>query len=65
MAIRFTKYIDITSGVGAGAVVPRRDLIGRVFSSNSLIPPGSFLEFDTASDVSSYFGSSSQEYLRA
>ena len=65
MAISFKKYIDITSGVGGGAGVRDRDLITRVFSTNSLIPANSFLELDSAEDVASYFGSSSEEYKRS
>lgn len=65
MAISFKKYIDITSGVGGGAGVRDRDLITRIFSSNSLIPANSFLELDSADDVANYFGSNSEEYKRA
>lgn len=65
MAIRFTKYIDITSGVGAGITVKERELIARLFSTNPLIPTDSFIEFDTAAEVGSYFGTSSAEYARA
>jgi hypothetical protein len=65
MAIRFNKYIDITSGVGAASIVNRRDLVGRFFSDNVLIPPGSFISFDTADEVGSYFTTTSQEYQRA
>ena len=65
MTIAFKKYIDITSGVGGGAAVPQRDLIGRLFTTNPLLPPSSFIEFTTAEDVGIYFGTSSEEYLRA
>lgn len=65
MAISFRRYVDITSGVGGEAGVRQRDLIGRLFTVNSLLPPGSFIEFDSADDVATYFGSSSEEYLRA
>ena len=33
MAISLTRYVDITSGVGAGAIVPTRDLVGRIIYS--------------------------------
>lgn len=65
MAISFTRYIDITSGVGATNQVPQRQLIARLFTDNPLLPPQSFIEFNTAAEVGSYFGTSSQEYLRA
>ena len=65
MAISFNRYIDITSGVGAGANVAQRDLVGRLFTDNVLLPPGTFLSFTSAAEVSSYFGSASNEYLRA
>lgn len=65
MPIAFTKYVDITSGVGAGAVVATRELMGRLFTTNPLLPPQSFIEFENADDVGSYFGFSSVEYLRA
>jgi hypothetical protein len=65
MAISFRKYVDITSGVGGNAAVRRRDLIGRLFTTNPLVPVQSFVEFDSASDVGSYFGTTSEEYRRA
>lgn len=65
MAISFKKYIDITSGVGGSTGVRDRDLITRIFSSNSLIPANSFLELDSVDDVANYFGSNSEEYKRA
>lgn len=57
MAISQTKYIDITSGVGGEATASRRELIGRVISSNSLIPVDKILEFNQ-SQAAKYFGSS-------
>ncbi len=65
MAISFNRYVDITSGVGAGAGVRERDLIGRIFSTNEIIPPGTFIEFDSADAVLEYFGSASDEYAIA
>lgn len=65
MAISFKKYVDITSGVGGNGAVRQRDLIGRLFTTNPLVPTGSFVEFENADDVATYFGSSSAEYLRA
>lgn len=65
MSISITRYADITSGVGAGAVVPTRDLVARIFTGNDLVPPGNFISFDSASAVGNYFGTSSEEYYRA
>lgn len=65
MAISLTRYVDITSGVGAGSVVPTRDLVARIFTANNLLPPQSFVSFTTADEVGTYFGFASEEYLRA
>lgn len=65
MAISIRKYVDITSGVGAGAGVRLRDLIGRIVSTNPLIPTDTLGEFTDADSVASYFGSASEEYARA
>lgn len=65
MAISFKKYVDITSGVGGGSAVRQRDLIGRIFTSNNLLPPGTIREFPDADAVGEYFGTSSDEYKRA
>lgn len=60
-----SRYVDITSGVGAGATVAQRKLILRVVTQNTLLPPGIVAEFSSADNVGSYFGTSSEEYLRA
>jgi hypothetical protein len=65
MSISFKRYIDIVSGVGAGAAVRLRELIGRLFTVNPLLPTKSFIEFDDADSVGLYFGYTSAEYLRA
>ena len=65
MAINFIKYVDIKSGVGAGASVARVEPILRIISSNALIPTSTVVEFDTVPEVGSYFGTSSEEYRRA
>lgn len=65
MAINQNRYVDITSGVGAAESVGERQLIGRLFTSNPLLPPQSIKEFTSALDVGAYFGTSSAEYLRA
>lgn len=65
MAISFQRYVDIFSGVAAGAAVRLRELIGRFFTVNPLLPPGSFIEFESADEVALYFGSDSEEYARA
>lgn len=65
MAISFTRYVEITSGVGGGAGVRARDLILRLFSSNPIVPVDAIVEMTNANDVRTYFGSSSPEYARA
>lgn len=65
MAISFNRYVNIISGVAAGAVVPRRDLVARLFTSNALLPPQSVIQFTNAAEVGQYFGTSSEEYQRA
>lgn len=65
MAISISNYVDITSSVGGASIVPTRDLIGRLFTTNSLLPPQTLIEFSTATEVGSYFGTNSEEYLRA
>ena len=64
MAISQTKYIDITSGVGGEATASRRELIGRVVSSNALIPVDKVLEFNS-NQAASYFGSSAEGQIAA
>ena len=65
MAIDFRKYISIISGVGGGAAVRKRELIGRLFTTNELAPTGDILEFSGFEDVGRYFGTTSEEYKRA
>ena len=65
MSIAFSRYIDITSGVGAGTVVPGRDLSGLMITTNPLVPTTSFVSFTSASEVGAYFGTTSVEYYRA
>lgn len=65
MAISFTRYVDIVSGVGAAASVSQRELIGRLFTNNPLLPPDSFIEFVNIEEVGTYFGTASDEYKRA
>lgn len=65
MSIRFSKYINITSGVIAQGGVPDRSLCGRLFTDNNLVPPQTVITFTTLTDVGNYFGTTSAEYLRA
>jgi hypothetical protein len=65
MAIRFSKYIDISSVVGAAAQVPQRQWCGRIFTTNSLVGPNQVLQFTSADDVGDFFGTTSEEYQRA
>lgn len=65
MTISLTRYISITSGVGAAGSVATRDLNGRFFTTNPLVPTDSFVTFTSAVDVGTYFGTASEEYKRA
>jgi Protein of unknown function (DUF3383) len=65
MAININRYIDIVSGVGAGVNAPTRELLGRFFTANTILPPNTYVSFTSAADVSAFFGPLSEEYLRA
>jgi len=65
MAISLDRYVDITSGVGAASSVATRELIGRFFTANTLLPTNSYREFTSSEQVGEYFGFSSDEYNRA
>lgn len=65
MAISFTRYVAITSGVGGGAAVRQRDLILRLFTTSERVPADAVVEMENAADVAAYFGIASAEYLRA
>lgn len=65
MSIDFKKYVNIISGVGGGAGVRQRDLIGRFITSNPMVSPDVVLEFTSADGVATFFGTTSEEYRRA
>ena len=70
MAISQTKYINITSAAGGGSIVAQRDLMGRVFTTNELVPVGQIIEFSgglvsAKESIGSYFGLTSDEYAFA
>jgi hypothetical protein len=65
MSIRFTKYIDINSVVGAAAQVAQRQWCARVFTTNPLVGPSAVLQFASPDDVGEFFGTTSEEYARA
>ena len=65
MAISFKKYVDITSGVGGNSGVKTRELIGRIFTTNTALSVGQVVEMTTLADVGTLFGTTSEEYLRA
>lgn len=62
MAIDFTQYVDITSGVGGAAAVAERDLIGRIFTTNAALSVGDVVEYTTLAEVLAVFNSASDEY---
>lgn len=70
MAIPQTKYVNIISAVGGASQVSQRDLMGRFFTSNPLVPAGAVVEFSGGStaalkSVADYFGTASIEYTYA
>lgn len=67
MAISQSKYINIVSSVGGGSSINQRELIGRVFTSNYLVPVNRVVEFGGGPTVAlkmigEYFGLTSAEY---
>ena len=67
MPIAQTKYINITSTAGGVPAVSQRELIGRVFTSNHLVPANTVVEFDGGAiealeSIGRYFGVLSDEY---
>ena len=64
-AISYQRYVNIISGVGGNAAVGTPQLIGRIFTTNPLLPTQSFIEFTSAAQVGAYFGTTSEEYKRA
>lgn len=65
MTIRFSKYVNITSGVIGAASLAERKFCGRLFTNNPLVPPQTMIEFTTLASVGTYFGAASEEYARA
>lgn len=63
--ISMSRYINIVSGVGAGAAVAQRQLILRLITQNTVLPPGIVFESQNAAAVGAYFGMTSEEYYRA
>jgi hypothetical protein len=60
-----SRYVQIVSGVAAGAAVAQRQLILRLMTQNNLLPPGLVAQFSNAPSVGAYFGTNSEEYYRA
>jgi len=70
MPIPFSKYVQIVSGVAGNAAVATRELMGRLFTTNTLVPPSTTLIFQGGAAaalqaVLDYFGAASVEYSRA
>jgi hypothetical protein len=63
--ISMSRYISIISGVGGGAAVAQRQLIMRIVTQNSVLPPGLVAQFANPASVGAYFGTNSEEYNRA
>lgn len=65
MAISFKKYVKIISSVGGADALGERQLIGRLLTTNELLPTGTFKDFNSDAEVGAYFGTESEEYARA
>lgn len=65
MPISSSQYVDVNSAVGGATLVPQRQLVGRLFTDNPLVPPNQVLQFASAALVGAYFGTNSAEYARA
>lgn len=65
MSIPITKYVAITSAIANTAEASRKDLIPRVFTTNELFAANTVYEFTSASDVGTFAGTTSAEYLFA
>lgn len=65
MAIPISRYVSTVAALGTGTSVPRRALIGRIFTTSSEIPADGIVEFTSADEVLARFGSTSEEYKRA
>lgn len=70
MAISQSKYINIVSSLGGRSTVNQRELIGRVFTSNMLVPENRVVEFGggktaALAAIGEYFGVTSNEYAFA
>ena len=65
MAINQNRYVNITSGVVGSSSVAARQLIPRIFTTNSMVGTGAGITFYDAASVGAFFGTSSEEYLRA
>lgn len=59
------RYVDITSGVGAGTTVSTRQFTLRLVTQNDAIQPGTIYSYTDEDDVMDVFGSTSEEYKRA
>ena len=64
MAISMRRFVDITSGIGAGVRVPGRDLIGKIYTTDPRVPVDAEMTFEYAADMAEYFGSDSELYKR-
>lgn len=67
MSLPQTKYINIVSAAGGTPIVGKRTLMGRVFTSNMLVPVNQVIEFTGGSlnamkSIGDFFGTTSAEY---
>lgn len=65
MTIGIIRYIDITSAVAGTPEVRNKDLGGRIFTQNPLVPLNGILVFNSLEAVGNYFGTGGTEYAMA
>lgn len=65
MSISIEKYVEIKSGINNLKTVTNKELIARIFCTNSKLPVGSSLEFESLKNVGKFFSVTSDEYKLA
>lgn len=65
MSISISRYVEIFSGINTTKTAREKDMIARLFTTNSKVPVDGIVEFSNLASVSGFFGSDSQEYAVA
>lgn len=62
MAISQSRYVDIKTQIEPKAVINRKELIGRFFTSSDVLSSDEIVEYTSIDEVLERFGTSSNEY---